>query len=209
MMATMVKLQTMIIVVLSVVVLALAVILFMVYERSATLTASSPAKTIAPTPMRPTPPPSPELDYYLQKAPRDQAALWAEQKAQKDKMERLRDLQARFKELSAGGKPPDIDELDRLLVELVEIQGTTVIAGVDFNVLRQNLQVARDVQALAKELEEESKKPTPDKNRILKITEEIQAIQGKLKANILVDGGATKVAPLPPAANAQKDRKGP
>ncbi|MDR0771397.1 MAG: hypothetical protein LBE75_09455 [Burkholderiales bacterium] len=210
-MATMVRLQTVIIIVLSVVVLALAVILFFVYERPVAPTASPSAKTSAPLPpiaARPPAPPSPELDRYLN-APKDAVAIRAGQQAQRDKMERLKNLQTRFKEISAGGKTPDIEELDKLLSELVEIQGTSVIAGVDLNVLRQNLRVAQEVQALAKEMEAESKKPNPNSNRILEITKEIQVMQGKLRTDIMVGGGTTPIPPPSPAAPAQKDRKGP
>lgn len=209
-MATMVKLQTVIIIVLSVVAVASATVLFVLYERPPTATASSSAKSDKSRASQPIPQRSPELDRYLQNVPVSQypAMARAERQTQEDKMKRLKDLQTRFRELSVDGKAPDIDELDRLLDELVGIQGTSVIAGVDLNVLRQNLWVAKEVQALAKELEEESKKPKPDQNRMLEITKEIQEVQRKLRTDIMAGNHATGTMP-PPATGTPKDLKGP
>jgi len=203
----MIRLQTVIIIVLCVVILALAAILFVVYQRPVTQTASAPMKSPAPTQQAPVsaqpPQLSPEVERFLH-APKDPAAMMAEQKMRKDKADRLMALQARFKALSANGKTPDADELDKLLNELIEIQGTSVIAGVDLNVLRQNLRVAQKIQALAKDLEAEGKKPKPDQNRILEITKEIQAEQTHLNTNMMVGGvNPSAGAPMsPPAVNA-------
>lgn len=214
-MAAMVRLQTMIIVVLIVVIIALAAILFIVYERPAALGALSPTKnesqviTQKTTPPRPTQQLSPELDRYLQKAPisKDSAAIRTERQMQETKMARLKELQAKFKEISVNGKTPDIDELDRLLGELVDIQGTSVIGGIDLNTLRQNLRVAQEIQVLAKKLEEESKKPERDQNRILEITKKIQGMQGDLNPNIMA-GGSEGALGVPPVADTEKDQKG-
>jgi|GEM_PF-3864442 hypothetical protein len=219
-MTTMVKLQTMIIVVLCVVIVALAAVLFVVYNSPAAPATSAPTGNAVSTPAQRAAPPattrpttttqqtpvSPELNRYLQDAPisKDAPTMRTERHAQEDKMARLKELQARFKEISGPGKTPDIDELDQLLGELIDIQGTAVIGGVDLNVLRENLQVAQEVQALAKELEIESKRPSPDQNRILEITKEIQAMQGRLKTNILA-GGAPGNPPMPPAVDTQKE----
>lgn len=225
-MAVMVKLQTMIIAVLCVMVIALAAVLFVVYERQTEQVISpdnkavqtAAQKTPAMPPQQQVQPPrqppsaegaSSDLQRYMEKAPISQnaATMHAERQMRTDKMERLKELQAQFKELSANGKTPDIDELDRLLAELIGIQGTSVIAGVDLNVLRQNLRVAQEVQLLAKELEAESKKPTPDQNRILEITNKIQAIQGELNPNVMAGSASGDMPALPPlpANDAKKE----
>ncbi|MDR1163720.1 MAG: hypothetical protein LBM17_07820 [Candidatus Accumulibacter sp.] len=51
-------------------------------------------------------------------------------------------------------------------------------------VLRQNLVVARDMQALAKELESESKKPKPDRAKIDSLVQRIQGLQQGLRLGI-------------------------
>jgi ABC-type cobalt transport system substrate-binding protein len=209
-MAVMVKLQTMLIAVLSVAVVALAVILYVVYDQQKTLVASLATNNVTstqaqqkPVKAQATQPLSPELERYMQKTPtgRNATAARAERLAQEGKIERLKDLQSRFNEISASGKAPDIGEVDRLLGELAEIQGGSVVAGVDLGVLRQNLRVAKEVQTLVKELQEESKKPNPDQQRVLEITKELQQIQGKLNIHVMSSEGATGTVPLPPAAN--------
>ncbi|MDR1530156.1 MAG: hypothetical protein LBS40_07175 [Burkholderiales bacterium] len=222
MMAIMVKLQTMIIVVLSILVIALVAILFIMYERQAVSVTSIeedkaqlivqkeiPAAALQTPMSRQTSPPSSELDRYLQKAPisKDMETMRAERQMREDKVAKLKELQTKFKNLSSGDKTPDIEELDRLLGELIAIQGASVVGGVDLNILRQNLRVAQEVQGLAKELEEESKKPSPDQNRVLDITRKIQALQSELKTNIMA-GGAADNTPIPPAEDLSKDQKG-
>ncbi|MDR1274924.1 MAG: hypothetical protein LBL72_00805 [Candidatus Accumulibacter sp.] len=124
------------------------------------------------------------------------------------KVAQITELQQDLKALMAksAGRPAEIDigAVDALLVRLIEIQGNPVVGGVDLRVLRQNLVVAKDMQALAKELESETKKPKPDRAKIDSLVQRIQSLQQGLRLGI-----AENVANPAPQAPLQAPRPVP
>jgi hypothetical protein len=96
---------------------------------------------------------------------------------------RLQALQKKFETLSAQGEP-DLREVDALFAELIEIQGTSVIAGVDLNVVRQNLRIARDLQQVTREMDAEYKKPAPDAAKMEDLRRQATVLQNQLLAGI-------------------------
>jgi hypothetical protein len=100
-----------------------------------------------------------------------------------DEIARLQILQGKFERLSTQ-QNPDLSEVDALLGELIEIQGTSTIAGVDLNVLRQNLGTARDLQQVAGEMDAEYKKPAPDLKRVEALRQRAAALQYRLVASV-------------------------
>jgi hypothetical protein len=115
-----------------------------------------------------------------------------------EKAAKLSELQKDLRALMArsGGRPAemDMDELDAILVRLIDIQGNTALSGIDVQALRQNLAVAKEMQALAGELKAETRRPEPDRGKIQRITEKIQSLQKNLRVNIMA---APVVPPLP------------
>jgi hypothetical protein len=105
---------------------------------------------------------------------------------------RLQALQKKFEVLSTQ-KEPSLDEADALLNELIDIQGSSVIAGVDLNVVRQNLRIAGDLQQVAKEMETEQKKPTPDAAEMENLRQRAADLQNQLAASL--HGQPTGAAP--------------
>jgi hypothetical protein len=106
-----------------------------------------------------------------------------------ERMARLEVLRGEFEKLSASPNP-DMEEADALLGELIEIQGTSVIAGVDFAVMRQILRMSIDLQKLSNEIKAESKKPRPDQEKMKSLTRKMQDLQGQLQARLAGDPGA-------------------
>jgi hypothetical protein len=113
---------------------------------------------------------------------------------------RLQALQKKFETLSVQGEP-NIAEVDALLNELIEIQGSSVIAGVDLNVVRQNLRIAGDLQQVAKEMEAEQKASAPDAARLENLRQRAAALQNQLTASLQGRPvGAAPGAPFAPSA---------
>lgn len=115
--------------------------------------------------------------------------------ANPERVRELRAVQARLSSLMAGGRKPDPKELNAVLDDLIRIQGTTVIGGVDFAVLKNNLAKSQEIEALAREMEQVSKQPKPDAKRIQALMEKIQAAQAGLRSDVMAPS---------PAAAAQK-----
>ncbi|MDR2678997.1 MAG: hypothetical protein LBB51_06120 [Zoogloeaceae bacterium] len=107
---------------------------------------------------------------------------------------RLQALQKKFEAISTQ-KEPDIGEIDALFAELIEIQGTSVIAGIDLNVQRQNLRIARDLQQVAKEMDAEYKKPAPDAAKMENLRRRAAALQNQLQASLHGQPAAARIAP--------------
>jgi hypothetical protein len=114
---------------------------------------------------------------------------------------KLSELQKDLRSLMAksGGRPTeiDLDELDAILARLIDIQGNTALAGIDVQALRQNLVVAKEMQALARELEAEARQPNPDQGKIRRITEKIQGLQKEIRVNVMAAPALPAAAPLP------------
>ncbi|MDR2112280.1 MAG: hypothetical protein LBQ62_04140 [Candidatus Accumulibacter sp.] len=105
------------------------------------------------------------------------------------RVERMRRLQQRLRELTANGRKPTPMELDPILQELTEIQGSTRIAGMDIQALRDNLKVADRIQKLAQELEAEARKPQAqrDNAKIQRLQAAILREQRALRMDFMAD----------------------
>jgi hypothetical protein len=162
-----------------------------------------PAAQARPQPTRPPPAAQPQPSSALPPA----AAPWpdltqslpdgaAAPRRDARRVERIRRLQEKMRALSAGGRQPAPLEVDPLLQELAEIQGSTQVGGVDIQVLRDNLRVADRIQKLALELEAESKKPRPERDmaKIKSLQEAILQEQGALRLDFMTGGAARRPA---------------
>jgi hypothetical protein len=125
-----------------------------------------------------------------------QAAATSPMMSREHKALRLAELRRKFEAISASGKEPDIGEVDALLEELIAIQGTAVIGGVDLRVLQRNLKIAGEMQKLAVEMEAEQKKSNPDLKKIQAMTEKLQVLQTRLQASFGIADAPSSVAPV-------------
>jgi hypothetical protein len=117
--------------------------------------------------------------------------------------ERVRRLQRKLRELTANGRKPAPMEIDPILQELTEIQGSTTVGGMDIQVLRDNLKIADRMQKLAQELQEEAQKPQRDAAKIKALQEAILQEQRALRMDFMA-GGAAAPAPAPAPAPAKE-----
>jgi hypothetical protein len=155
--------------------------------RQNTTVPAPPAAAAQGAPWQAIPAPREPRDAALPGIPGSYASSAAADR--KARTARLNELQKDLRSLMAksAGRPAEMDigELDALLGRLIEIQGNPVVGGIDLRVLRQNLVVARDMQALAKELEAETRRPNPDKARMDGLVQRIQSLQQGLRLDIL------------------------
>ncbi|MDP5238573.1 hypothetical protein Q9Q94_03480 [Uliginosibacterium sp. 31-16] len=114
-----------------------------------------------------------------------------------EKVRQLQALQSRLTSLTAGGKVTDFKALDSVLADLIKVQGSTVIGGVDFAVLRSNLGKAQEIERLAKEMELLSKQPKPDMPKIQALMAQIQATQAGLRTDVMAVQPATSSTQKP------------
>jgi polyhydroxyalkanoate synthesis regulator phasin len=94
---------------------------------------------------------------------------------------RLEAVQKKIEALSMQASP-DIDEADALFEELIDIQGSHIISGVDLNLIRRMLHVSRDLRKATDELAAERNKPEPDAAKVKSLEEEVAALQNRLQA---------------------------
>lgn len=103
-----------------------------------------------------------------------------------NKLRELQAIQARLTALTAGGRVSDYKALDTVLADLIRVQGSAVIGGVDFTILRSNLSKAQEIERMAKEMEALSKQPKPDAAKIQSLMTQIQAAQAGLRTDVMV-----------------------
>ncbi|GHU31407.1 hypothetical protein AGMMS50256_19830 [Betaproteobacteria bacterium] len=148
----------------------------------------------------PTPPPQ-YLPRHVQPMPGTGQALSRSSARNSNALraERARRVQQKMQELTANGRKPSPAELDPLLQELVEIQGTSNIGGVNLQALRDNLKVADRMQTLAKELEAEIKKPQPERDmaKVKSIQEAILREQQGLRLDFMAGAQPPMMPPMP------------
>ncbi|MDR3086374.1 MAG: hypothetical protein LBU45_00230 [Azoarcus sp.] len=150
---------------------------------------SAPAPQYLPRPVQPMPGAGQALSSLS--SARNPNALRAE---------RARLVQRKIRELTANGRQPSPAELDPILQELAEIQGTSNIGGINIQALRDNLKVADRMQTLAKELEAEIKKPQAEQDmaKIKSIQDAILREQRGLRLDFMAGGAQPPVLPTPP-----------
>lgn len=94
-------------------------------------------------------------------------------------------LQAKLAAMTAGGKPPNSKDLDAILAELQQINGSTDVGGVNLAALRNNLARAEEIQRLGKEMQTISQSPTKqDAARLQSLMAEIQQQQAGMVMDI-------------------------
>ncbi|GAA6121392.1 hypothetical protein [Acidovorax sp. FG27] len=104
----------------------------------------------------------------------------------------LQDIQARAQALSTN-KQPSAREVDALLSDLQKSQGNNVVAGVNLQVLRNNLAAADRMQQLAKEMQVLAATPGPAAAQEIQTRlAEIQRLQAQLSANVTAPAGAAR-----------------
>jgi hypothetical protein len=105
---------------------------------------------------------------------------------------RIRQLQEKMRALTANGRQPSPMEMDPILRELAEIQGSNTVGGVDLQVLRDNLKVADRMQKLAQDLAVEARKPAAeqDAEKIRSLQAAILQEQRGLRLDFMAGGAA-------------------
>ncbi|MGC9455906.1 MAG: hypothetical protein ACP5DC_00150 [Halothiobacillaceae bacterium] len=97
--------------------------------------------------------------------------------------EELAELNAIQREMTAiAAEPkPDLDRLDSALVRMAEITGNEAIGGIDLGQLRNNVAIARDLQALAEEIEREAERGEEvDIDKLQDLLKQMETLQGQL-----------------------------
>lgn len=106
------------------------------------------------------------------------------------KQHQLAAVQARLQELMRRGNP-SVAEVDDVLADLIRVQGNTVIGGVDLAALRNKLAAVTELQRIAGQLKAETQKPDGgDKHRIKQLTDQLKALQPRLRGSVLATGPA-------------------
>lgn len=96
-------------------------------------------------------------------------------------------IQAELQGLAAGGRQPTPMEVDRVLAKLQQNQGSSVVGGVDIQMLRNNLQAAERIRTLSEQMQPLAQNPSPENTqRLQALMTEIQQVQGTLRPDVLV-----------------------
>lgn len=66
--------------------------------------------------------------------------------------------------------------------------GNSVIRGVDFAVLKENMEKAQEMQSVAKEMQALNKQKNPDLKKLKALTERIQTLQQDIQKNMAASG---------------------
>ncbi len=102
--------------------------------------------------------------------------------------DKLRDLQSIQQRLLALQKTPGAmtpGAVDALLGELVEVHGSSVMQGIDIAVLRSNLRVAGEIQAVAEQLKRLPDQPSEaDKAKAGELIARLQALQSQIRMDV-------------------------
>ena len=94
-------------------------------------------------------------------------------------------LQAKLVTLSAGGNTPKAKDLDAILAELQQINGSSEVGGVNLGALRNNLARAEEIQRLGDQMQAISQAPgKQDLPKIQRLMAEIQQQQAGLVMDI-------------------------
>ena len=94
-------------------------------------------------------------------------------------------LRARIQKLTAGGRHPTPAEMDSVLGDMQRMEGSSVVAGVDIEALRQNLANVQKLQRVSQELQAESQKPGGgDKQKIQALLAQLKQIQSNMNYNV-------------------------
>ena len=94
-------------------------------------------------------------------------------------------LKAKLAAMTAGGKTPNMKELDGVLADLQKVNGSTDVGGVNLSALRNNLARADEIQRLGLEMQALSQAPgKQDLPKIQALMAEIQKQQAGMVTDI-------------------------
>jgi hypothetical protein len=94
----------------------------------------------------------------------------------------ITEIQQRLQRIAASGQP-NLRELDGVLADLQRNQGSTVVAGVNLQVVRDNLARTEHIQQLAQQMQALAANPTPETPaRLQALMSEMQRTQGQMQA---------------------------
>lgn len=104
-------------------------------------------------------------------------------------------IQRQLAELVANGQEPDTKKLDQLLAEVVRVQGSPNIGGVNVEALRHNLGVAEQMKAIATDMQQlSSQGAKADPAQLQAQMARIVELQAQMRVDVL----AAPVAAPPP-----------
>ena len=94
-------------------------------------------------------------------------------------------LQGKMAALTSGGKTPQAKDLDTILAELQQINGSTEVGGVNLSALRNNLARAEEIQRLGKQMQLIAEAPgKQDLPKLQSLMAEIQLQQAGLVIDV-------------------------
>ena len=98
-------------------------------------------------------------------------------------------IQQRLQALVADGRQPTPSEVDLVLADLQKNQGSNVVAGVDLQVMRDNLAHTNRIAEIAKEIQGIAANPAKgDELRIAALVAEMQRRQGAMASPMVAQG---------------------
>lgn len=98
-------------------------------------------------------------------------------------------IQQRLQALVADGRQPTPSEVDLVLADLQKNQGSNVVAGVDLQVMRDNLAHTNRIAKIAKEIQGIAANPAKgDELRIAALVAEMQRRQGAMASPMVAQG---------------------
>lgn len=104
----------------------------------------------------------------------------------------LDDIQKRLQAMLAQPQP-DVREVDAVLADLQRNQGSTVVAGVDLQAVRDNLARSERIRQISVEMQALAAKPGPDVPAQLQSRmAEIQRLQAGMTGNVAAPAGAAR-----------------
>jgi hypothetical protein len=104
-------------------------------------------------------------------------------------------MQADIAKSMREGRQPDPQKLDAALAKVAAAAGQSVVNGVNIDAVRNNLAIAQKMQALAAELDAESRKPGKlDTDRLRALVAQVQQLQSQMRADV-----SAPSSPMPPA----------
>lgn len=117
---------------------------------------------------------------------REMDRLRAERADLKEKQLELKRLQQELQSQLGAGDEIDMAAVERSLDRLIEIHGSPVVAGVDLSRVKQNLQVAAEIKAIADEMQNTEMDP----EQLQQKSRQLQELQQQLSPNVLAQESA-------------------
>lgn len=117
---------------------------------------------------------------------REMDRLRAERADLKEQQRELKRLQQELQNQLGAGEEIDMAAVERSLDRLIDIHGSPVVAGVDLTRVKQNLQVAAEIKAIAEEMQNTEMDP----EQLQQKSRQLQELQQQLSPNVLAQESA-------------------